>query len=752
MHHTPDVRGWWKGYLVVGAAVAAVVVVLPTGPLRALLYLLVAGGSGAAILAGSRHHRPARRLPWVLLAAGQLSSAAGEAVYFWLELVRDVEPYPSAADAFFVGAFPLLCAGILTLTGRRPVDATGRVEVGIVVAALALPVWIFLGEPVVLDAGRSWGLRAIDLAYPVFDLVLLGLLVRLGAVAGAFNGATRLLGLGALTVPVADVAFILLGDGDGLAGSASTACWLASYLLYGAAALHPSMVRAADPEDVAAPASWRRLGVLGAAMLAVPVALALQTAGVTGVHLWETTLTATVVVVLGVARVRGAVVAAERAARDSERLRAEADHHAAHDPLTLLPNRATALRLLRQAQARAARTRRAVGLLVLDVDHLSRVNDTFGDGAGDGALRALAQELVRAVGPGDRVGRLGGDEFVVVVEDVPDEAGLAELAERLTRLTVALPGAELTLTCGVGVAVQRPGREVGPTELLHEAVTATGRAKASGEGRTWFFDDALRAELDEQADLEAALAVAVTAGQFELHYQPVLDLDSGRITSFEALIRWHRPGHGTVRPDLFIPVAERSDLICRIGRWVLAEATGRLARWRAEGTVTGDVRVAVNLSGRHLVQPGVVDDVAAALEAAGLPAGALVVEVTETVVLDTARVLPNLRELKALGVGLSLDDYGTGYTSIEQFRSLPLDTLKIDRSFLASTRPQDEALVGLVVHAAHAFGLRVVAEGVERTDQVALLRALGCDGAQGYLFSRPVPAGEVAGLIGAVSA
>ncbi|WP_432543945.1 putative bifunctional diguanylate cyclase/phosphodiesterase [Kineococcus sp. SYSU DK002] len=752
MHHTPVVRGWWRGYLVVGAAVAAAAVALPAGPLRAVLYLLVAGGSGAAILVGLRRHRPARRLPWLLLAAGQLCSAAGEAVYYWLELVRRVEPYPSVADAFFVAAFPLLCAGILTLTGRRPVSATDRVEVGIVVTALALPLWIFLGEPVVHDAARSWGLRAIDLAYPVFDLVLLGLLARCAAVAGGSTAATRLLGLGALTVPVADVAFVLVGEGEGLAGSASTACWLVSYLLYGAAALHPSMVRAAEPEETAAPGSWRRLGVLGAAMGTVPVALALQTAGVTGVHLWETTVAAAVVVVLGLVRVRGAVLAAERAARAAERLRAEAAHHAAHDPLTLLPNRATALELLRQTQERAARTRRAVGLLVVDVDHLTRVNDSFGDGAGDGALRALARELVGAVGAGDRVGRLGGDEFVVVVEDVPDEAALGRLAERLTRLTVALPGTELTLTCCVGIAVQRPGREVAATELLHEAVTATGRAKGAGEGRTWFFDDALRAELTEQAELEAALAAALAGGEFELHYQPVLDLDSGRITGFEALIRWHRPGRGTVRPDLFVPVAERSDLICRIGRWVLGEAAGRLARWRAEGTVADDVRVAVNLSGRHLLEPGVVDDVARALAAAGLPPRALVVEVTETVVLDTGRVLPNLRELKALGVGLSLDDYGTGYASIEQFRSLPLDTLKIDRSFLVSAQPQDEALIGLMVHAAHAFGLRVVAEGVERADQVALLRSLGCDSAQGYLFSRPVPAGEVAALVGRVTA
>lgn len=334
-----------------------------------------------------------------------------------------------------------------------------------------------------------------------------------------------------------------------------------------------------------------------------------------------------------------------------------------------------------------------------------------------------------------------------MVEDVQDEAALARVAERLCRFPVRAAGRTLDLTCSVGVALQVPGRCTEATELLHEAVTAAGRAKAAGGARTWFFDDALRTELSEQAALEDALRAGLVAGELVLHYQPVVSLQTGGTRGFEALVRWHRPGHGLVRPDEFIPVAERSDLVCDLGRWVMAQAAGQLARWRADGTVDEDVHVAVNLSGRHLAETTLAARTWATSSTSGLPPHLLVLEATETVVLDGPAVLPNLHAVRDLGVRLSLDDYGTGYTSIEQFRTLPLDALKIDRSFIVADAPQDVALVGLMVHAAHTFGLVVVAEGVERPEQVELLRGLGCDLVQGYLFSRPVPAGEVPALL-----
>jgi EAL domain-containing protein (putative c-di-GMP-specific phosphodiesterase class I) len=304
----------------------------------------------------------------------------------------------------------------------------------------------------------------------------------------------------------------------------------------------------------------------------------------------------------------------------------------------------------------------------------------------------------------------------------------------------------------VGITLHGPGSEVSTPDLLREAALAAGRAKASGGGRTRVFDEELRNEISRRGELETGLREALEQQQFELHYQPVLDLARGEVSSLEALIRWHRPGQGLVPPDEFIPVAEGSDLICDIGRWVLAEATRQLVTWRREGVLEDSVRVAVNLSGRHLAQPSVVSDVRTALEVSGLPANALVVEATETVVLESRAIHTNLERLRTLQVGLSLDDFGTGYTSIQQFRTLPVDTLKIDKSFLSSAGNEAEALVSLLVHSAHTFGLRVIAEGVEHREQVHLLRALGCDAAQGYHFSRPVPAGAVPTAVRAAAA
>ncbi|MEZ0165806.1 putative bifunctional diguanylate cyclase/phosphodiesterase [Kineococcus sp. LSe6-4] len=740
-------RRAWLGYLLVGTALTAWCVSLPVGLTRAVVYEVVPLSAALALVVGVLVHRPPDRLPWFLLAAGQLCSAAGDLVYSWLQVGLGVEPYPSVADLWYLAAYPLQAAALVLFTRGRRLDRAGRLDVALVTVAMALPLWIFLVEPA-LDAATTPLLhRAADLSYPLADLVLLVLLVRLGALAGGYNRSSRLLAAGAIVLPVADVTFALAGSGGGLL-VLNAACWLLAYLLWGAAGLHPSMREVADPAVRPDPTGRRRLALVVLAMLAVPGVLALQAAGLTGQHLLDTALAALLIIALGTTRTQLAITSALRWARRSERLRAEVEHRAAHDALTALPNRVTALDLLRQAQERAGRSGATTGVLVVDVDRLAHVNDTHGDEVGDGVLRAVARELERVAGPRDRVGRLGGDEFVVVVEDVEDDSALARVAGRLSRFPVATAGHELDLTCSVGVAVQTADRRTGAADLLHEAVTAAARAKAAGGSRTWFFDDALRTELSAQAELEDAVRAGLGAGQFCLHYQPVVDLGSGCTTGFEALIRWQRPGHGPVRPDDFIPVAERSDLICDVGRWVLGEAAGQLARWRAEGTVGLDVRVAVNLSGRHLAQATLVADVAQALAVSGLPASALIVEATETVALDSTAVLPNLHALRDLGVGLSLDDYGTGYTSIEQFRTLPLDTLKIDRSFLASEAPQDEALVGLMVHAAHTFGLGVVAEGVERPEQVALLRSLGCDRAQGYLFSRPVPAGEVGALLG----
>ncbi|WP_369054296.1 putative bifunctional diguanylate cyclase/phosphodiesterase [Kineococcus terrestris] len=447
-----------------------------------------------------------------------------------------------------------------------------------------------------------------------------------------------------------------------------------------------------------------------------------------------------------------------RAVQQREQLQGELAHQAAHDALTGLPNRAAAVRLLQSALHRSARRGAAVGLLFIDLDGFKAVNDTSGHAAGDEVLRAVAARLREVVRAGDVVGRLGGDEFVVVAEDVGDVGGLVDLGQRIidaVRRPVPLPpGAgpgTARVGASVGVAVSRDGGtgdDAGDV-LLAEADTAVYRAKARGRGRVEVFDDDLRAELAARSDLEDALRAGLARGELSLHYQPVVAVADGRLLGYEALARWDRPGVGRVPPDVFVAAAEASSLVCDLGRWVLREATAQLARWRADRPASwgaAEPTVAVNVSGRHLVDPRLLDDVDAALAASGLPPSALVLEITETVLVDGPLALEHLRALRARGVEVSIDDFGTGWTSIGQLSTTPADTLKVDRSFTASDDPGCRDLVALVVHAAHTFGLRVVAEGVEEPEQLVWLRSLGCDAAQGYLFSRPLPAAEVAAL------
>ncbi|TKJ23400.1 EAL domain-containing protein [Blastococcus sp. CCUG 61487] len=428
--------------------------------------------------------------------------------------------------------------------------------------------------------------------------------------------------------------------------------------------------------------------------------------------------------------------------RQREQLQAALAHQAAHDPLTELPNRAQARILVTAALHRARRSGDMTGLLFVDLDGFKAVNDRHGHATGDVVLQEVAGRLRAALRPGDVVCRLGGDEFVVLVERTAGERELLDLADRLIA-AVSAPivdgGRELRVGASVGIAVDRDAA-VDADALFAEADTAAYRAKAGGRGRAELFDEALRTQLHAHAELEAALVAGLADGELQVHYQPVVELGTGRLEGYEALVRWNRPGVGLVPPNDFIPVAEASRLICDLDRWVLHEATRQVAEWRAQEGDGRDFTVAVNISGRHLADPRVVEDVTDALAASGLPAELLILEVTETVLVNEPAAFGHLAALRALGVTIALDDFGTGYTSIGQLAGMPVDTLKIDRSFISSAAPGQAELVALIIRAAHTFGLTVVAEGVEEPEQLEWLRTENCDFAQGYLLSRPLPA------------
>jgi len=384
-------------------------------------------------------------------------------------------------------------------------------------------------------------------------------------------------------------------------------------------------------------------------------------------------------------------------------------------------------------------------VLFVDLDGFKAVNDNHGHRTGDEVLRQVARRMSDELREGDFMARLGGDEFVVGIEDVTDEAAAVTLAERLIE-AVSHPikvSDVLAVNVGasVGIALGRGG-ETDVETLLHEADLAVYRAKASGRGCAELFSGQARAALKERNDLEHALMRAITADELVLHYQPVVHLRTGEVECYEALVRWERPGAGLLGPDRFLPVAESSDLICELDVWVLREAVAQLSRWNSQREDHA-LQIAVNISGRHISQSRILDDVASALRGSSIVPPQLVIEVTETALIDGPAAAAHLEGLRAMGVIVSLDDFGTGYQSSTQLSRLPIDILKIDRDYVDATSESARSLMELMVKAAHAFGARVVAEGVEGPEELRLAMALGCEYAQGYYLGHPVSADRV---------
>jgi diguanylate cyclase (GGDEF)-like protein len=434
----------------------------------------------------------------------------------------------------------------------------------------------------------------------------------------------------------------------------------------------------------------------------------------------------------------------------------DAVHQATHDALTGLPNRALVLDRLEHALAQTNRRNKGLAVLFLDLDHFKTVNDSLGHGIGDEVLVTVAGRLTREARAADTIGRLAGDEFVVICEDVGlDEAlGLAQrLADAVAEPTTMF-GRETVLTASIGIAHTNRGGQA--DEMLRDADVAMYRAKERGRSRIEVFDHAMRTRILERIETEQALRRAIGSGDLRVHYQPIFSLATGRPVSIEALVRWQLADGRLVPPDEFIPLAESTGLIVPLGAWVLTRACSDLAAWRHDHTTLANLQVAVNLSSRQFADDGLGGIVAEALAGSGLPKSALAFEITESVLMDDAEnTVETLKALKALGVRLMVDDFGTGYSSLSYLKRFPVDTLKIDRSFVSGLDRGDEdtAIVTAVISLAKALGLKVVAEGVETAAQLEVLQRLGCQLAQGYLLGRPMPAPQiVATLIDAMAA
>ncbi len=434
-------------------------------------------------------------------------------------------------------------------------------------------------------------------------------------------------------------------------------------------------------------------------------------------------------------------------AQKIERSQQALSYQASHDGLTGLVNRVLFRDRLEHALARAKRQQKSLAVIGLDLDGFKKINDSLGHSAGDALLMEVAQRLRTVIREADTAGRLGGDEFVLLLEDLhhPDDAvTVAKRTLHAIRMPITVLGKPLAVRTSIGIAVsgdEQPTAE----ELIRNADLALYAAKRQGRDRYQVFDQSMHKAAVQQVGLEEDLRQAVEKEAFTLHYQPVVDLSSQTIIGLEALLRWQHPSRGLVLPAEFIPIAEETGLIVPIGRWVLREACRQVRMWQADGLAALPVRIGVNISVKQLEDPGFVADVAQVLRDSGLPPEALILEITETILaqnlIATGEVL---KGMKQLGVRVAVDDFGVGYSSLNNLRRLPVDIVKIDKSFVTNlTQPEEMALTSAIVALSKALNLQTLAEGVEHAEEAGELRALGCDAGQGYFFAKPIDAAQM---------
>ncbi|MGY1641606.1 putative bifunctional diguanylate cyclase/phosphodiesterase [Geodermatophilus sp. SYSU D00703] len=744
--------------VVVGAAAvvlawAAASVWLPEGVVSRAVSDL-AQLTAAAAATGTTAWRAVRsagrlRATWAAFSLACAGWAAGQAYWTTASLSGWSVPFPSMADAGFL-AFPLFAAvGLLLhpaddgVRGRRQRASDAMMTS----AAVGLVSWQTALEAVVAERATNDPLETLLLvAYPVLDVLLVVMTVLTLASSRRRGADLVLVGAGLVGLSVSDSAFVFLQATGTYDGGLVDGGWVLAFLALCVA----GVLRGPGTPGGAVRAPGR--GVRTTFLPYVPVAVALTsslTVTLVGRPLGRAEmLLATVVIALLLTRQCVALRENVRLADELAAREAMLRHQAFHDGLTGLANRALFRDRLHHALQLHTRDLRPVSVVFLDLDDFKVVNDTLGHATGDELLVQVAERLREAVRAGDTVARLGGDEFAVLLEDGADTpATTARLLETL-RAPFSVGGRSLLVRASVGVStLGAADATVDVDELLVRSDLAMYAAKRAGKDQVVSYTHGLNLLEVEEGELRDRLFAAIAAREIGLEYQPIVELGTHRVVALEALARW-RPDGIEVGPDVFVPLVERVGLIDELTVHLLGEACARVAEWSADrGT---PVAVHANVAPSSLAAPAFVAAVGDLVTRHGLAPGQLVLELTERCLLDDPETAEReLARLRARGVGICLDDFGVGQSSLARLRTLPLDSMKVDRSFLGRTDsdPREATLLGAVLRLARDIGLPVVAEGVERPGQLATLRGLGCPRAQGYLLGRPVSASAVPGLL-----
>ena len=725
------------------AALAAGLVV--AGALHAVVGLgpIPAVGIPAAAVMGSglvlhRRPRPARvppgwTDPWILVTLGIAVLA-----FTGAGIAPGRDGAGTGLASVGLGAYPLLVIGLLRLQSARlpEREADVLVEAGLVATMFALVLWVLV-SPARLRLGIPLGAAEVAVALAALDLLLITLAVHLLLLPGERIFAYRGTALGLAYLFGAHVAASLaLFNGRRAPGGVVSLLVVLAFALLAVSGVDPSTRRLFEPL-IGEPArfSAAHLVLIEMGMLAPAAVIAVHAARRVAIPPAPAVGTAVASVVL--AAYLGSLLLQ----------RSVIERRAEHDGLTGLPNRTLFADRLSRALAHSRRNDRPVAVMVVDLDRFKEVNDGLGHAAGDDLLREVAQRMRSCMREEDTVARLGGDEFAVLLPHVSGVDGAVLVARRLLDAFAApvdLGGEPVVVSPSIGISLFPQDGEEGD-DIVEGADAAMYRAKERGRNTFEIFSPALRTEANERLALEAALRRGLEREEFVLHYQPKIEIATGRVTGAEALIRWQHPERGLVFPDFFIPLAEQVGLVTALGEFVIAAACEQLQAWRAAGLPP--LTVAVNVSACQL-REGLAEYVSRALRVADVDGRCLELELTESAALESLETtVHQLQELRALGVTCSIDDFGTGYCGLSYLNRLPIDGLKIDRSFITELSGGSGTIVTAVIALGHSLGLKVVAEGVETADQLAYLFERGCDEMQGYLFSKPVPAEEFAALV-----